>query len=259
MICDRNHAPSGDQSTSALRPNSANRIGAFAERCSQSWWSWSAFASRHSTAVAERGPAHEWKAREIASRAPENYSESDSDDHRTPLRRPNGHADQLRGTAATCCVAPGHPPPEAYHARRSTRWLVSCIRLLDGTSLLSQCLSPTYKREDTRAPEQQGRTYEHTNGGWALDEGEDSGIFKARTTANGEPLNNRTDDVRYAREQKIETEYRDGSAEEVVSPEVTKAGDTSRSLHQGRPPARHQDETQNEQCVARGSKERVPR
>src|SRR5687768_6056774 len=31
-----------------------------------------------------------------------------------------------------CRVAPQRPPPEAYHAVRSTRWLVSCIRLLDG-------------------------------------------------------------------------------------------------------------------------------
>src|SRR5262245_13490147 len=31
-----------------------------------------------------------------------------------------------------CCVAPERPPPGAYHARRSTRWLVSCIRLLGG-------------------------------------------------------------------------------------------------------------------------------
>lgn len=30
------------------------------------------------------------------------------------------------------CVEPKLPPPEAYHARRSTRWLDSCIRLVGG-------------------------------------------------------------------------------------------------------------------------------
>jgi hypothetical protein len=31
-----------------------------------------------------------------------------------------------------CDVAPERPPPEIYHALRSTRWIVSCLRLLGG-------------------------------------------------------------------------------------------------------------------------------
>jgi hypothetical protein len=44
----------------------------------------------------------------------------------------NGTRIRCEAPPPPCCVAPQRPPPEAYHALRSTRWLVSCIRLLGG-------------------------------------------------------------------------------------------------------------------------------